>query len=214
MDPSRRFRLFLTAFVFLLLGFPIESPSFSPSQSTGQDVLEKVKSALWDPEGREFAVLWTYGVGDDVWTGDGSLKILGQDYLRLALPHQEILIQESVVMTWFRETDQVIIDRFDRNDPGNIFSLLLGELNRFRVIESKRDGESAILLELRNETLIGFEELEISVDPRSWLPISILAKVDEEMTMRIEVVDSGRLENPGRMRASTLEGSEVIDLRE
>ncbi len=214
MELSRRVLLFLTFTLSLVCGFQNDGPGSHGFQTSENEVLENVKSFLWDPRGRQFTIRWYYTVGEDVWKGDGMLQILGRDYLRFTLPEQEILIKGSVVMSWFRETDQVIIDDFDRRDPGNVFSVLLGELNEFSVLESRSDSDSTLLLKLRNETLIGFEELDISVDKREWTPVLIRAKAGEDMSVVIEIVDSETLPRPDDLINASLNGSEMIDLRE
>lgn len=214
MERSRRRPLLLSVVILLAIGFEKEMFGIPSQRVDSREALSRVRSSLLDPGGRDLSVRWKYVLGSDMWDGNGSLKIFGADYLKLTLEHQEILIQKSVVTSWFRETDQVIIDFFDRHDTSNIFSILLGDFSGFSSSMRSYSEDSLLVLTLKNETLVGFEELHMSIDEDSWLPTSISVRSGEDMELTIDILDARRLEDVNELTNATLTGREVIDLRE
>ena len=178
------------------------------------DILGKIKKALHDPAGHHFQVKWSYSALDDSWEGRGTLSILGSDYLELNLPYQTILIQESTIMTHYSETDQVVIDRFNRKDPSSFFSILLGDFSGFSVRAVSRIDENKVRVRLTAETLVGFDRLDIIVNSSDWLPVSIRGSIggdDAQVAVTVESVSS--LKDAERLTNESLRGKEIIDLR-
>lgn len=214
MALNRRILILPATIILLFLGIPNFCYSTSLLQNIEQDVLQNVRSVLMDSSGHEFSIRWEYSFEGDHWFGDGTLQILGHDYLRLILPYQEILIQKSVIMTRFQETDQVIIDVFDRHNTSNFFSLLLGEFADYSIIELDSNPDFTVNLRLLNETLVGFEELEMSINQNTWLPLFITAKAGEDIKVTIKIIETRELLNVDDLKNTTLRGSEIIDFRE
>jgi len=209
-----RFLTYLTILILLILRIPTYGYPIAPFQDHKQNILGKVSSELLDPEGREFSIWWQYSFEEDTWSGTGLLQILGRDILKLTLPDQEILIRESVVKTWYRETDQVIIDHFDRSNPSNVFCFLQGNYNGYSVVETENLPDSLMKIKLMSETLVGFEELDMLIYQKTWLPVSISAKAGDDMVVTIKILEADKLQNINELRNATLNGSEIIDLRE
>ncbi|MFQ6673649.1 MAG: hypothetical protein ACE5GH_02545, partial [Fidelibacterota bacterium] len=179
-----------------------------------RDILRNVQEALMDPRGHELSVEWQTRFEGESWQGEGTLQILGSDYLMLTLPYQKVLIKKTTVMTWYRKTDQVIIDYFDRDDPSNLFSILLGDFSHFSVHESKALSDSITILRLKAKWLVGFEELELTVNEVTWMPEAITAEAGDGWTVTIQVLEDLPLKYPENLVNATLEGSGMIDLTE
>ena len=178
------------------------------------DVLSQIKSALLSSDGNNFEVVWTYEYDGDFWTGDGRMKILGRDYLRLDLDYQQILIKHDTLFTRYEETDQVVADWFDRTDPANFFSILLGEMPGFFEDEVEILSEIHIAVTLRAETMVGFDTLRMIVDRETWLPVSMSAEAGEDIRVEVQIKEAAPLTNPLELANEKLTGSEFIDLRE
>ena len=200
--------LFLIAF-FITDNFLQSDDALLPN-----DVLSQIKSALLSSDGNNFEVVWTYEYDGDFWTGDGRMKILGRDYLRLDLDYQQILIKHDTLFTRYEETDQVVADWFDRTDPANFFSILLGEMPGFVVNEVVDLSETQIAVTLRAETMVGFDTLRMIVNRETWLPVSMSAEAGEDIRVEVQIKEAAPLTNPLELANEKLTGSEFIDLRE
>ena len=142
------------------------------------------------------------------------MKILGRDYLRLDLDYQQILIKHDTLFTRYEETDQVVADWFDRTDPANFFSILLGEMPGFVVNEVVDLSETQIAVTLRAETMVGFDTLRMIVNRETWLPVSMSAEAGEDIRVEVQIKEAAPLTNPLELANEKLTGSEFIDLRE
>lgn len=211
---SARLLAYFTAVLLITLGIPDRSYGVSSFKNEKTDILKRLSTELVDPEGREFFVRWEYSFEGNVWSGYGTLQILGKDLLKLTLPDQVILIRGSMVQTWYRETDQVIIDYFDPSHPSNIFSFLLGDFSGYSIFQSESLPDSTVNLKLVSETMAGFEELELLINQRTWLPVFISANAGDDMKVTINILETKVLQNRAELKSATLKGNEIIDLRE
>ena len=196
--------------IFLFIGTVL----FGTNKLPADEVVKKIRSSILAPEGYRFDVLWTYEYDDDIWTGEGIMKILGRDYLRLDLDYQQILIKHDTLFTRYEETDQVVADWFDRTDPANFFSILLGEMPGFVVNEVVDLSETQIAVTLRAETMVGFDTLRMIVNRETWLPVSMSAEAGEDIRVEVQIKEAAPLANPLELTGGVLTGSEFIDLRE
>jgi hypothetical protein len=196
--------------IFLFIGTVL----FGTNKLPADEVVKKIRSSILAPEGHRFDVLWTYEYDDDIWTGEGIMKILGRDYLKLTLDYQQILIKFDTLFTRYEKTDQVVADWFDRNDPANFFSILLGEMPGFVVNEVVDLSETQIAVTLRAETMVGFETLRMIVNRETWLPVSMSAEAGEDIRVEVQIKEAAPLTNPLELANEKLTGSEFIDLRE
>ena len=196
--------------IFLFIGTVL----FGTNKLPADEVVKKIRSSILAPEGHRFDVLWTYEYDDDIWTGEGIMKILGRDYLKLTLDYQQILIKFDTLFTRYEKTDQVVADWFDRNDPANFFSILLGEMPGFVVNEVVDLSETQIAVTLRAETMVGFETLRMIVNRETWLPVSMSAEAGEDIRVEVQIKEAAPLTNPLELVNEKLTGSEFIDLRE
>ena len=196
--------------IFLFIGTVL----FGTNKLPADEVVKKIRSSILAPEGHRFDVLWTYEYDDDIWTGEGIMKILGRDYLKLTLDYQQILIKFDTLFTRYEKTDQVVADWFDRNDPANFFSILLGEMPGFFEDEVEILSEMQIAVTLRSETMVGFETLRMIVNRETWLPNSITAEAGEDIRVNVQIRETAPLANPLELTGGVLTGSEFIDLRE
>jgi len=178
------------------------------------EVVDKVKSSILSADGRSFKVVWTYEYDGDIWTGEGSMKVLGQDYLKLNLDYQQIQIKHDTLFTRYEETNQVVADWFDRTDPANFFSILLGEMPGFTLDKVDILTERKIVVTLRAETMVGFDTLRMIVDRETWLPVSMSAVAGEDIRVDVQIKEAAPLTNPLELTNEKLTGSEFIDLRE
>ena len=178
------------------------------------EVVDKVKSSILSADGRSFKVVWTYEYDGDIWTGEGSMKVLGQDYLKLNLDYQQIQIKHDTLFTRYEETNQVVADWFDRTDPANFFSILLGEMPGFTLDKVDILTERQIDVTLRAETMVGFDTLRMIVDRETWLPVSMSAVAGEDIRVDVQIKEAAPLTNPLELTNEKLTGSEFIDLRE
>ena len=142
------------------------------------------------------------------------MKILGRDYLKLTLDYQQVLIKFDTLFTRYEKTDQVVADWFDRNDPANFFSILLGEMPGFFEDEVEILSEMQIAVTLRAETMVGFETLRMIVNRETWLPNSITAEAGEDIRVNVQIRETAPLANPLELTGGVLTASEFIDLRE
>ena len=205
---------FRVTLLFLITFFITDNFLQSDDALLPNDVLSQIKSALLSSDGNNFEVVWTYEYDGDFWTGDGRMKILGRDYLRLDLDYQQILIKHDTLFTRYEETDQVVADWFDRTDPANFFSILLGEMPGFVVNEVVDLSETQIAVTLRAETMVGFETLRMIVNRETWLPVSMSAEAGEDIRVEVQIKEAAPLTNPLELANEKLTGSEFIDLRE
>lgn len=205
---------FRVTLLFLITFFITDNFLQSDDALLPNDVLSQIKSALLSSDGNNFEVVWTYEYDGDFWTGDGRMKILGRDYLRLDLDYQQILIKHDTLFTRYEETDQVIADWFDRTDPANFFSILLGEMPGFVVNEVVDLSETQIAVTLRAETMVGFDTLRMIVNRETWLPVSMSAEAGEDIRVEVQIKEAAPLTNPLELANEKLTGSEFIDLRE
>ena len=205
---------FRVTLLFLITFFITDNFLQSDDALLPNDVLSQIKSALLSSDGNNFEVVWTYEYDGDFWTGDGRMKILGRDYLRLDLDYQQILIKHDTLFTRYEETDQVVADWFDRNDPANFFSILLGEMPGFVVNEVVDLSETQIAVTLRAETMVGFDTLRMIVNRETWLPVSMSAEAGEDIRVEVQIKEAAPLTNPLELANEKLTGSEFIDLRE
>ena len=196
--------------IFLFIGTVL----FGANKLPADEVVKKIRSSILAPEGHRFDVLWTYEYDDDIWPGEGIMKILGRDYLKLTLDYQQILIKFDTLFTRYEKTDQVVADWFDRNDPANFFSILLGEMPGFFEDEVEILSEMQIAVTLRSETMVGFETLRMIVNRETWLPNSITAEAGEDIRVNVQIRETAPLANPLELTGGVLTGSEFIDLRE
>ena len=203
-------RTFLSLITLLLLFNFLYSEDNLPDV----EVVDKVKSSILSADGRSFKVVWTYEYDGDIWTGEGSMKVLGQDYLKLNLDYQQILIKHDTLFTRYAETDQVVADWFDRTDPANFFSILLGEMPGFTLDKVDILTERKIVVTLRAETMVGFDTLRMIVDRETWLPVSMSAVAGEDIRVDVQIKEAAPLTNPLELTNEKLTGSEFIDLRE
>jgi outer membrane lipoprotein-sorting protein len=211
MMMANNFRVTL---LFLITFFITDNFLQSDDALLPNDVLSQIKSALLSSDGNNFEVVWTYEYDGDFWTGDGRMKILGRDYLRLDLDYQQILIKHDTLFTRYEETDQVVADWFDRTDPANFFSILLGEMPGFFEDEVEILSEMQIAVTLRAETMVGFDTLRMIVDRGTWLPVSMSAEAGEDIRVEVQIKEAAPLTNPLELVNEKLTGSEFIDLRE
>ena len=205
---------FRVTLLFLITFFITDNFLQSDDALLPNDVLSQIKSALLSSDGNNFEVVWTYEYDGDFWTGDGRMKILGRDYLRLDLDYQQILIKHDTLFTRYEETDQVVADWFDRTDPANFFSILLGEMPGFVVNEVVDLSETQIAVTLRAETMVGFDTLRMIVNRETWLPVSMSAEAGEDIRVEVQIKEAAPLTNPLELANEKLTGSEFIDLRE
>lgn len=205
---------FRVTLLFLITFFITDNFLQSDDALLPNEVISQIKSALLSSDGNNFEVVWTYEYDGDFWTGDGSMKILGRDYLRLDLDYQQILIKHDTLFTRYEETDQVVADWFDRTDPANFFSILLGEMPGFFEDEVEILSEMQIAVTLRSETMVGFETLRMIVNRETWLPNSITAEAGEDIRVNVQIRETAPLANPLELTGGVLTGSEFIDLRE
>ncbi len=181
---------------------------------TPELILDHLVTSVADTGGLVFTVQWYYEFEGDSWTGEGTLQVLGKDYLKLELPYQEVLIKKSTIMMKYPETDQLIIDHFNRQDPSNIFALFLGEFDLFYVESAERVGTSLVELLLVGKTMVGFDKLKILVDENSWLPQLIYATAGEDIQVSIRINRVLPLNDPKCLIQGNLTAGEIIDLRE
>ena len=200
--------------LFLITFFITDNFLQSDDALLPNEVISQIKSALLSSDGNNFEVVWTYEYDGDFWTGDGRMKILGRDYLRLDLDYQQILIKHDTLFTRYEETDQVVADWFDRTDPANFFSILLGEMPGFVVNEVVDLSETQIAVTLRAETMVGFDTLRMIVNRETWLPVSMSAEAGEDIRVEVQIKEAAPLTNPLELANEKLTGSEFIDLRE
>ena len=200
--------------LFLITFFITDNFLQSDDALLPNEVISQIKSALLSSDGNNFEVVWTYEYDGDFWTGDGRMKILGRDYLRLDLDYQQILIKHDTLFTRYEETDQVVADWFDRTDPANFFSILLGEMPGFVVNEMVDLSDTQIAVTLRAETMVGFDTLRMIVDRGTWLPVSMSAEAGEDIRVEVQIKKAAPLTNPLELANEKLTGSEFIDLRE
>jgi len=205
---------FRVTLLFLITFFITDNFLQSDDALLPNEVISQIKSALLSSDGNNFEVVWTYEYDGDFWTGDGSMKILGRDYLRLDLDYQQILIKHDTLFTRYEETDQVVADWFDRTNPANFFSILLGEMPGFVVNEVVDLSETQIAVTLRAETMVGFDTLRMIVNRETWLPVSMSAEAGEDIRVEVQIKEAAPLTNPLELANEKLTGSEFIDLRE
>jgi len=205
---------FRVTLLFLITFFITDNFLQSDDALLPNEVISQIKSALLSSDGNNFEVVWTYEYDGDFWTGDGSMKILGRDYLRLDLDYQQILIKHDTLFTRYEETDQVVADWFDRTNPANFFSILLGEMPGFVVNEVVDLSETQIAVTLRAETMVGFDTLRMIVNRETWLPVSMSAEAGEDIRVEVQIKEAALLTNPLELANEKLTGSEFIDLRE
>ena len=205
---------FRVTLLFLITFFITDNFLQSDDALLPNEVISQIKSALLSSDGNNFEVVWTYEYDGDFWTGDGRMKILGRDYLRLDLDYQQILIKHDTLFTRYEETDQVVADWFDRTDPANFFSILLGEMPGFVVNEVVDLSETQIAVTLRAETMVGFDTLRMIVNRETWLPVSMSAEAGEDIRVEVQIKEAAPLTNPLELANEKLTGSEFIDLRE
>ena len=205
---------FRVTLLFLITFFITDNFLQSDDALLPNEVISQIKSALLSSDGNNFEVVWTYEYDGDFWTGDGSMKILGRDYLRLDLDYQQILIKHDTLFTRYEETDQVVADWFDRTNPANFFSILLGEMPGFVVNEVVDLSETQIAVTLRAETMVGFDTLRMIVNRETWLPVSMSAEAGEDIRVEVQIKEAAPLTNPLELANEKLTGSQFIDLRE
>lgn len=205
---------FRVTLLFLITFFITDNFLQSDDALLPNEVISQIKSALLSSDGNNFEVVWTYEYDGDFWTGDGSMKILGRDYLRLDLDYQQILIKHDTLFTRYEETDQVVADWFDRTNPANFFSILLGEMPGFVVNEVVDLSETQIAVTLRAETMVGFDTLRMIVNRETWLPVSMSAEAGEDIRVEVQIKEAALLTNPLELANEKLTGSQFIDLRE
>ena len=210
MTTNNFSRTFLSLITLLLLFNFL----YSEDNLLDVDIVDKVKSSILSTDGRSFKVVWTYEYDGDIWTGEGSMKVLGQDYLKLNLDYQQIQIKHDTLFTRYEETDQVVADWFDRTDPANFFSILLGEMPGFTLDKVDILTERKIVVTLRAETMVGFDTLRMIVDRETWLPVSMSAVAGEDIRVDVQIKEAAPLTNPFELTNEKLTGSEFIDLRE
>ena len=210
MTTNNFSRTFLSLITLLLLFNFLYSEDNLPDV----EVVDKVKSSILSADGRSFKVVWTYEYDGDIWTGEGSMKVLGQDYLKLNLDYQQIQIKHDTLFTRYEETNQVVADWFDRTDPANFFSILLGEMPGFTLDKVDILTERQIDVTLRAETMVGFDTLRMIVDRETWLPVSMSAVAGEDIRVDVQIKEAAPLTNPLELTNEKLTGSEFIDLRE
>ena len=210
MTTNNFSRTFLSLITLLLLFNFLYSEDNLPDV----EVVDKVKSSILSADGRSFKVVWTYEYDGDIWTGEGSMKVLGQDYLKLNLDYQQIQIKHDTLFTRYEETNQVVADWFDRTDPANFFSILLGEMPGFTLDKVDILTERKIVVTLRAETMVGFDTLRMIVDRETWLPVSMSAVAGEDIRVDVQIKEAAPLTNPFELTNEKLTGSEFIDLRE
>ncbi len=203
-------RTFLSLITLLLLFHFL----YSEDNLLDVEVVDKVKSSILSADGHSFKVVWTYEYDGDIWTGEGSMKVLGQDYLKLNLDYQQILIKHDTLFTRYEETNQVVADWFDRTDPANFFSILLGEMPGFTLDKVDILTERQIDVTLCAETMVGFDTLRMIVDRETWLPVSMSAVAGEDIRVDVKIKEAAPLINPLELTNKKLPGSEFIDLRE
>ncbi|MFQ6675813.1 MAG: hypothetical protein ACE5LH_05655 [Fidelibacterota bacterium] len=213
MMLSRPGPALLLAALNIPLRFPSPAPVSEGNQISGDEILTRAREALLDSAGHELRIRWDYASGEETWSGDGVLQILGEDYLKLILPGQRILVKESTIMAWYRETDQVIVDFFDRRDPGNVFSLFLSGFDYFSPGEPAPLSDSTTAVTLRGKDPGGFHDVVLVVDNRTWLPLSLRVTGEEGYEVAVHVLRSGPLPDPRALREDTLTGSDTVDLR-
>ena len=178
-----------------------------------EEILYQISATVLVKKGHTFEVLWFYRLDEESWKGKGTLMILGKDYLSLSLPFMNVLIQKSVMSVKYPEEDQVLIDYFNRRDPSNLFAVLLSEFNGFIVKDIDANNEQ-ISLSLVPESLVGFDQLWITVKENEWIPKTIKAVSGKEMEISVDVLSVGPLVNPDDLIMGKLTANEIIDLRE
>lgn len=206
------------ALCFLTQGFliPLVSLMFTDravAHQYDEEVLYEISATVLDRRGHTFDVLWYYRLDAESWEGEGMMKILGKDYLRLDLPFMNVLIQKSVMSVKYPEEDQVLIDYFNRRDPSNLFAVLLSEFDGFIVEDIETSGNN-ISLSLVPETLVGFDRLSLTVKENEWIPRTIQALSGEEMEVKVTVLSVHPLDDPEDLKTAELEAAEIIDLRQ
>lgn len=192
----------------------ISTVLYGVDELPADEIVNRIRSSILTPEGYSFNVLWTYEYDGDLWVGEGEMKILGRDYLKLTLDYQQILIKNDTLFTRYKETDQVVADWFDRTDPANFFSILLGEMPGFVLYKVEDLSVSQIAVTFHSETMVGFDTLRMIVDKETWLPISMTAEAGEDIRVEVQITKAATLADPLELSSGSLTGSEFIDLRE
>ncbi len=178
-----------------------------------EEILDKIRDVLFSEDGYEMKVTWDYTYQGENWQGDGSIHLLGNRYLHLVLPFQEVLIQDDMITTKLVETDQVIIDYFSKNDPSSIFSILLNGFHSFVVTEVENRNDGILEVECANRSLVGFEKLKLTLNENSWIPVGVLASAGEDIQVTISVNQISKLTDDDLIKSAQLTGTEIIDLR-
>ncbi|MFQ6616568.1 MAG: hypothetical protein ACE5HZ_07350 [Fidelibacterota bacterium] len=213
MMPSPSHGALLPVALSILLTLPAPQPVRSMGVRSRHDVLEKIKTALLDPAGHELRIRWDYTLGGETWSGNGVLQVLGEELLKLTFPGQKILVKGSTIMSWYRETDQVIIDSFDRRDPTNVFSLLLSGFDHFDHVEATGLSDTTAAVVLKGRDLWAFGDITLVVDSRTWMLRSIDVAGGDGLEVSIEITRFAPLSDPQTLKADTLTGSDTVDLR-
>lgn len=212
MSPFRR--AVPSAVLSLLLPFLTAHASRPNRDDSGKEVLKNVRAALLDPQGYELIIRWDYDSREENWTGEGVLQILGENYLKLDFPDHRILVKHSTIMAWYRETDQVIIDSFNRRDPTNVFSLFLSGFDFLDAGDPTPVSDVTTKIVLTGSGLGAFQSISVVVDTRSWMPRSVEVSSGEREKLSIGVMSVNPLTDPRALMDDTLSGSSRVDLRQ
>lgn len=189
-------------FILLLL-----SVVFSKSNPT---VLDSISMALHQEGGLTIEATLEQSQTDNNWTDYITIEIVDSTKFIVIGTEQTLKVDTDTIYTYTSETNQLVIDRYYRNDF-NLLSILSGNMRQIEVVNIQKRIRDTII----DCTVPNFESRgKIWINSKNYYPIKILLEDDlgNNSTISIDTIEPLGLSK--QYDEYILDGWEIIDLRE
>jgi len=191
----------ITFFIILL------SVVFSKSNIT---VLDSISMALHQEGGMKIEATLEQSQIDNNWTDYITIEIVDSTKFIVMGTEQTLKVDTDTIYTYTSETNQLVIDRYYRNDF-NLLSILSGNMRQIEVVKIQKRIRDTII----DCTVPHFESRgKIWINSKNYYPIKILLEddLDNKSTIYIDTIEP--LGFQPQYDEYALDGWEIIDLRE
>ncbi|MFH1853537.1 MAG: hypothetical protein ABIA75_14450 [Candidatus Neomarinimicrobiota bacterium] len=173
-------------------------------------ILDSVHSALYRQAGSLVDMEIIHRQYGQDWLDRAQMEIVGVGRYLLDTPEQLIKVDKTVIQTWNKGADQLIIDQVNPNEV-SILNILTGDFSLIEVVKSR-----AISQVRRLEFRLPAAEIsgEIVIGRQTNLPEEIIIFFTEDDRIRLLINKIEPLSEPSRFANWQYTGKDIIDLRE
>ena len=175
-----------------------------------QTVLDSVSMAMHPDGGMLIEATLEQNQTENNWTDYISIEIIDSTRFVVIGTEQILKVDVDTIYTFTPETNQLVIDRYYRNDF-NLLSILSGNMRQIEIVNVQKRIRDTII----DCTVPNFESRgKIWINSKTYYPIKILLEDDLDNSSTITIDSIEPLGFVHQYDEYILDGWEIIDLRE